>query len=264
MEDLHENNSSEKTWDKETSEETTTYKRFNGTKPNWKSKPNSEKSRLSQIDTSTVEGKRKFEIKNAQGYLNKMTRHTFDKLSDKYLESAKTEGISKILIDQIFEQALLQPTFCDLYASLCVKLDRELPAFKRELLGKCQEEFQKDSAVVPENLSEDEKIEWEFKTKKRTLGNIKFISELYKNKMLVNPIIHVCIKKLLKNEKDEEQLESLCKLLTNVGSMIDVPSSKAIMDDYFKQMENIRPNISSRIRFMLEDTAKLRENNWKV
>jgi len=161
---------------------------------------------------------------------------------------------------------LLQPAFCDLYALLCVKLDGKLPTFKKELLGKCQEEFQKDSVTTLDGLSEDQKLEHEFKTKKRTLGNIKFISELYKNKMLVNAVIHVCIKKLLKNENDEEQLESLCKLLTNIGSMIDVPNSKTVMDNYFKQMETIRieKNVSFRIRFMLEDTAKLRENNWKL
>lgn len=185
------------------------------------------KTSRSRVETSE-EGQKQYYVKTAQGFLNKITQQTFEKLSDKYVDIAKSKSdITKLLIDQIFEQALLQPTFCDLYAALCVKLNIVVPTFKKELLGKCQEEFQKDNTT--NYITEEQKI----KMKKRTLGNIKFISELYKNKILVSAVVHVCIKKLLQQDDDEEQLELLCKLLTGIGSMIDVPSSKTIMDEYF-------------------------------
>ena len=219
-----------------------------------------------RIDTSTIEGKREMCLKNAKGCLNKMTGYTFDKLSGKYLDIAMTKnegqpvpGLLKLLIDQIFEQALLQPAFCELYSNLCFKMNEATPIFRRELLGKCQEEFDYDDI---------QKMEFDFKAKIRTLGNIKFIGELYKKKILVIPIIHACIKRLLKQtpeEPDEEQLESLCKLLINLGSMIDVGRTKAIMDRYFKHMKEIQEggNISSRLRFMMEDIFELRNNKWK-
>lgn len=222
------------------------YKTENIEKPVYKPKTeNGWKPQKFNIDTE--EGRTQYCVKTAQGYLNKMTNQTFVKLSEKYLEIAQTKldgkeltGLIKLLIDQIFEQALLQPSFCNLYASLCVKLDSSIKSFKKELLGKCQEEFQKDNQVYDSE-------ELEFKAKKRTLGNIKFISELFKNKMLVNPVIHLCINKLL--HPDEEQLELLCKLLLNIGSMIDTGASKTIMDGYFKEMETLSQKVSFRIRF---------------
>ena len=174
------------------------------------------------------------------------------------------------MIDQIFEQALLQPTFCELYSNLCFKIhntDSLKSKFTKELLRKCQEEFEKDAQEPPSELSSNEKMEYEFKTKKRTLSNIKFIGELYKNKILVVPVIHVCIKRLLRQtpeQPDEEQLESLCKLFINIGNMIDTEKSKVIMDKYFEQLGNIKDggNICARIRFMVEDVMEMRHNNW--
>lgn len=42
-----------------------------------------------------------------------------------------------------------------------------------------------------------------------SLGNIKFIGELFKLKMLTEPTMQDCVVKLLKNH-DEESLECLC------------------------------------------------------
>jgi translation initiation factor 4G len=55
--------------------------------------------------------------------------------------------------------------------------------------------------------------EWEEKemrARRRSLGNIRFIGELYKFKMLTARIMHECVKKLLKTT-DEESLECLCR-----------------------------------------------------
>ena len=58
----------------------------------------------------------------------------------------------------------------------------------------------------------------EMKARRRSLGNIRFIGELYNLKMLTARIMHECVIKLLAAPPtDEESLESLCKLLTTVG-----------------------------------------------
>ena len=48
------------------------------------------------------------------------------------------------------------------------------------------------------------------RARRRSLGNIRFIGELYKLKMLTARIMHECVKKLLKTT-DEESLECLCR-----------------------------------------------------
>ena len=60
----------------------------------------------------------------------------------------------------------------------------------------------------------------------KSLGNIRFIGELYKLNMLTAKIMHSCITNLL-NGGDEESLECLCKLLTTVGQILE----KATNDD---------------------------------
>ena len=221
------------------------------------------------IDTNTKEGQMESDIKTAKGYLNKMTGATFEKLSEQYMQIALKDptNLLKKLIDQIFEQALTQPSFCSLYSNLCSKMFNHphiKSSFTKELLGKCQEEFQRDDSV-PTGLTGDDLLEYQFKAKRRMLGNIKFIGELYKNKILVAAIIHACIRRLLKTEgqqPDEEQMEALCKLLTNVGIEIDTEKSKQIVDNYFMQIREIKKKVPPRIRFLLEDLETLRTKKW--
>lgn len=55
------------------------------------------------------------------------------------------------------------------------------------------------------------------------LGNIKFICELYKQKMLMEEIMHSCISRLLKQDllnPDEEQTEALCDFLVRIGKLL--------------------------------------------
>lgn len=61
--------------------------------------------------------------------------------------------------------------------------------------------------------------------RRRSLGNIKFIGELFKLKMLTEAIMHDCVVKLLKNH-DEESLECLCRLLTTIGKDLDFEKAK--------------------------------------
>ena len=63
------------------------------------------------------------------------------------------------------------------------------------------------------------------KARRRSLGNIKFIGELFKLKMLTEVIMHDCIVKLLKNH-DDESLECLCRLLSTIGKDLDFEKAK--------------------------------------
>ncbi|KAK0212418.1 hypothetical protein DFS33DRAFT_25830 [Desarmillaria ectypa] len=104
------------------------------------------------------------------------------------------------------------------------------------------------------------------KAKRQGLGLIKFIGELFKLQMLTERIMHECVKKLLGNVEnpEEEEIESLCKLLTTVGQLLDTTKARAHMDVYFSRMKELTksPNVSSRMQFMLQDILELRERKW--
>ncbi|KAG8910325.1 hypothetical protein FRC00_008399, partial [Tulasnella sp. 408] len=105
------------------------------------------------------------------------------------------------------------------------------------------------------------------KAKRQGLGLVRFIGELFKLQMLTERIMHECIKKLLSKieNPEEEEIESLCKLLTTVGQALDTQKAKGHMDIYFGRMQMLadNPNVASRIRYMLLDVIELRLRNWR-
>ncbi|KAJ3523992.1 hypothetical protein NM688_g8638 [Phlebia brevispora] len=84
--------------------------------------------------------------------------------------------------------------------------------------------------------------------------------------MLTERIMHECVKKLLGNVEnpEEEEIESLCQLLTTVGALLDTPKARAHMDVYFSRMKELARtgNVNSRMQFMLQDVIELRERKW--
>ncbi|KAK0494871.1 armadillo-type protein [Armillaria luteobubalina] len=110
------------------------------------------------------------------------------------------------------------------------------------------------------------------KAKRQGLGLIKFIGELFKLQMLTERIMHECVKQLLGNAEkpEEEEIESLCMLLTTVGGLLDTLKARAHMDVCFSRMKELtkNPNVSSRMQFMLQasftslDIIELRERKW--
>nr|XP_046243811.1 eukaryotic translation initiation factor 4 gamma 2a isoform X2 [Scatophagus argus] len=102
------------------------------------------------------------------------------------------------------------------------------------------------------------------------LGNIKFIGELGKLNLIHESILHKCIKTLLDKKKKVqlkdmgEDLECLCQIMKTVGPKLDHDKAKSLMDQYFGRMQILTTSkeLPARIRFLLQNTVELRENNW--
>ncbi|XP_037797648.1 eukaryotic translation initiation factor 4 gamma 3-like [Penaeus monodon] len=153
--------------------------------------------------------------------LNKLTPEKFEKLSGQVTELAidNSERLTAV-IDIIFEKAIDEQTYSSTYAQLCSVLsqmsvqgdasngeDSEV-VFSKLLVKKCRTEFQKNNleeflAKKESELSEctdpeqkqNLKMELDFKEnklRKRSVGNIKFIGELYKlNILLASTMMHI-------------------------------------------------------------------------
>jgi translation initiation factor 4G len=156
--------------------------------------------------------------------------------------------------------------------------------FRKYLLNRCQEEFERgwktnlpakpegtteevcrsthevDVPSCTNNRSQIAMMSDEYyiaaAAKRRGLGLVKFIGELYKLGMLTERIMHECVKKLVDYEgvPDEAEVESLTSLLRTIGASLDASEKgPAMMDAYFARIHMMMetPNLPSRLRFML-------------
>ena len=78
------------------------------------------------------------------------------------------------------------------------------------------------------------------RARRRSMGNIRFIGELYKLKMLTSRIMHECLRKLTKVHSDEEALECLCRLLTTVGKDLETETHERIVANKDEAKKQVR------------------------
>ena len=180
----------------------------------------------------------------------------------------------------------------------CTKDATKANSFKRRLLTKCQSEFYlatdstkagslrveirnsrenlmaKKATTDPEEFSylESETDEKIIKIKRRMMGNIKFIAELYKLELLQVKVIVQCMMELLgdgasfKAVHDEYDLDMICVLLNTVGYILEVtdkvrPVFQAVINE-LGRISADKTHYSSRSRFNVEEVLALRQNNW--
>ncbi|MCL4121464.1 UNVERIFIED_CONTAM: hypothetical protein GTU68_025152 [Idotea baltica] len=172
-----------------------------------------------------------------------------------------------------------------MYAQLCKKLSEEAPnfeppdgpcTFNRNLLSKCQDEFERRRRASEIWESHDnqpltaEEEEQRSAARRKMVGNLRFIGELGKLEIINESILHNCIQQLLERKRQRtvadlaEDLECLCQIMRTCGKVLDKPKAKYLMDQYFerKSQLSVNPELPSRIRFMLQDVLDLRAANW--
>lgn len=240
--------------------------------------------------------------------LNKMTPEKFDKIADQILAIAaqsKDEADGRTLrqvIQLTFEKATDEAHWASMYARFCKRMLETMSPeikdesildkngnivsggnlFRKYLLNRCQEEFERgwkmDLPDKPEGEPGDDKtpeavmLSDEYyiaaAAKRRGLGLVQFIGELYKLSMLTERIMHECVKKLVDYTgiPDEAEIESLTKLLKTIGGNLDsTEKGKPMMDVYFTRIQSMidTPELPSRLRFMLMDIVDLRKKRWQ-
>ncbi|XP_044597815.1 eukaryotic translation initiation factor 4 gamma 3-like isoform X3 [Cotesia glomerata] len=256
-------------------------------------------ARLKKEGETLTEDDKKTQVlyKKVRSVLNKLTPQKFDTLVNQ-VRTLEIDSEDKLqgVIDLVFEKAVDEPSFSVAYALMCKELalikvasNQKKSAqeadnfvnFRKLLLTRCQMEFEKNSVEESARLVKVKEIdncvdaekkkelqtnlaESDRQIRLKSVGNIRFIGELYKQDMLTANIMRKCITHLLDNI-DEDNLECLCKLLTTIGKIFEVKND---LNNYFQTLNDLASGrqtgrkISSRVRFMIQDVIDLRRSNW--
>ncbi|XP_050088328.1 eukaryotic translation initiation factor 4 gamma 3-like [Anopheles aquasalis] len=269
----------------------------NAWKPRWMQQAAGEE--MDEDQKKTQELSRQF-----RSVLNKLTPENFNVLIEqvKTFEIDTEERLDNC-IKILFEKAILELNFSDTYAKMCKELGTLLSVqsegkknFKRKLISQCQSEFEKhhqackrtdkqaeenvkikEESDVPLTAQEQEDMrleleEQKYRIRRRALGTIRFIGELYKHEQLRANVMVSCMNILFGDDMlDEESLECLCKLLTTIGARIEKEEEKSL-DVCFTKLQSVVERktlmpggepVCNRIRFMIMDLLDLRKNRWQ-
>ena len=211
----------------------------------------------------------------------------------------------------ILDKAMSEPHFAELYAHFSAKLFSVHKTFRRSLLGLCEAQFKntdnatttnnsksndggdsstpnseegkEDAATVEAKTDEADKEEptmdaatAEYNAalaKKKYLGLVQFIGELYKLSVIKPKIVVFCLQELFV-KADEEKLECFAKLMTTIGEKLDKEDSiredlAHVWDDVYSMAGRPTQNTtngpkapSNRIKFLLQDLSDLRQGGW--
>lgn len=226
------------------------------------------------ISTQVLDWANKSEFENDGMTLKLVIKQIFEKATDEAHWSAMYAKLCRLLLDQ------LNPAITEVLDSKPVSGGL---LFRKYLLGRCQLDFEagwkarEDAATAAAAKSEEDKERLEAnekheesgsgeaamlsdeyyaaqKAKRRGLGLVQLIGELFKLDMIGKNVIKTCFIKLLQNVEhpDEEDIESTVKLLTTVGGpyeKVSPDNSEVVFDRLSAVMRG--DTVASRIKFMI-------------
>jgi MIF4G domain len=241
--------------------------------------------------------------------LNKLSWTNLNKLTIKFVEALSTTNntdassntdlpeeenttqiapeLIGITMKIVVDKAMMEPHFAELYAQLSVNLATVHKLFKRTVLRLCEEQFEltgrldgvSEGNVDAETSNNNTELKQKSSlianaaAKKKSIGLMKFIGELYVMGLIKTSIMISCCERLL-CPTDEEKLESFCKLMSTIGKRLqeqhdNEDSCTNLWNNVYCMAGKAPPEMldgpvapSTRIKFFLQSLIELKENNW--
>ncbi|CDJ68935.1 eukaryotic translation intiation factor, putative [Eimeria necatrix] len=182
----------------------------------------------------------------------------------------------------MIDKAVTEPDWSEMYADLCQLLqwrsvapygDPETirkTAFMLSLLTRIQEEFEAMPSVLQPRVcgSAEEQQQEEARLKRRVMGVVKLIGELFHRKLLGFKVVNdVVVELVMRSEQPDEHLvECFLQLIATVGYFIDQnPKLKIVLDSWFGRLRELQSKscYSKRIKCVIQDTIDMRRAEWR-
>ena len=231
-------------------------------------------------------------------YLNMLTVDNYNETKQLIFNKIK-DGIEnqKKFLEVLFQKAVHEKAFVNIYAKLCKDLDKELPQkverthgkkvgsseMRSKLIDKCKEIFKIDNnEQIDGYIKVKDPEERENKIKKFILGNVNFIGELINIKLLSKKVVFQCIDMLFTryDKRDEGglrliNLEGIVILTDKFGTLIH-KQRESIEDGDFKDfVKNIntileklntiqkKDDIPGYVRYKIINLIEKKKGGWE-
>ena len=227
--------------------------------------------------------------------LNILTKDNYDNIKCKILEIIKENvKLQEQFLGIFFLKAVREKSYGELYAKLCKYLNRELPQkskknekaknpssfFREKLIEKCREILK--STNFDKYIKEDDPIEKQIKIKKFILGNVNFLTELIKIKLLSKKIMPECIDYLFEKYKNETDthlklihVESIVIFTDKFGSLVhseknnmkseEIKIFKKKLEEIFEKLEKVKNDkeLRGHIKYLIINLIEKKKNNYE-
>ena len=227
--------------------------------------------------------------------LNILTKDNYDNIKCKILEIIKENvKLQEQFLGIFFLKAVREKSYGELYAKLCKYLNRELPQkskknekaknpsslFREKLIEKCREILK--STNFDKYIKEDDPIEKQIKIKKFILGNVNFLTELIKIKLLSKKIMPECIDYLFEKYKNETDthlklihVESIVIFTDKFGSLVhsgknnmkseEIKLFKKKLEEIFEKLEKVKNDkeLRGHIKYLIINLIEKKKNNYE-
>ena len=235
--------------------------------------------------------------KELRELLNILTKDNYDDKKSKILEIIKENvKIQEQFLDIFFLKAIKEKAYGELYAKLCKYLNKELPQkskkkekakntssiFRDILINKCREILKSKNYDI--YIKEEDPTERKIKIKKFILGNVNFLTELIKIKLLSKKIMPDCIEYLFdkyKNETDSYlkliHAEAIVILTDRFGSLVhsesnnknikteEIQNLKEKIEEIFIKLDKLKDDngLPGHIKYLIINLIEKKKNNYE-
>jgi hypothetical protein len=237
-------------------------------------------------------------------YLNILTVDNYEVTKKLIFDKISPDtAFQEKFLDVLFQKAVHEKAFVNIYAKLCKELDKDLPQkiekknnaslnkkptsiMRNKLLEKCREIFKiENNSKFDEYIKVDDPIEREQKLKKFVLGNVNFIGELINIQLLSKKIVFQCIDNLFKrcdNTKTDEKLrlinyEAIVILIDKFGTLInnkhkskikeeDMITFTSKIDNYISKLDEIQSkqkDLPGYIKYKIINLIEKKKGGWE-
>ena len=203
--------------------------------------------------------------------LNKISESNFQTISKQLISLVKeceqeNNSVFSVLFTRLFQSAMVQVSFCPIYAKICVNLIHELDSEKvhLELDGKITTQVNslKDysRSIDLDYASYCDDVSF----KNKYIGCYQFITELLNNKCMTFPKFIEVLNDLDDNINNQDSsikigilIESLCKIYQSIDRRtLQEHQVKEIISIIKGVLEKYQTKMSSRSRYIFEDVLE--------